>query len=896
MLSKEEITELFDKLSIPEKGRNLTFKARIEAPVREVKSYSGNVITYLASRKMGCEIATESRHIEFAAAVDHEFDGGVLEYYAQPAELKLELIDTATGEIKNIRHTPDFLVITDDGITFEEWKSEAKLSRLAEKYPYRYAKSTDGEWYSPQIEQQLAELGFHYRIRSEKSIPRRRVENLLHLADYFHPSCEPPDAHESARLLAALREHGSLYFSELLSTPFCFSADLLNKSIADHLVAADLDNEKLADIRRFRLYRDNTYRDFCRGQVATRNVLGIEHFVLDIKAGLQFAFDGKQLTIVLAGEEELVCQSPNGQNCNLSREWLFDAFERGAVKPISAPENNLLDISRFSEEELKCALQRQAILQNGVVSLNASERTQFRWRAKQDEMVANGGNEILALVPKTAARGNRSARLSEEQLSTIQSVIEQDWRNHRAINFKACHRILIDICNQKGIQPPSYPTLISFIKSEETNQDVRVRHGKRMATQQSEFVSALMLDTPVHGSRAFQYVHIDHTQIDIELISSRTGKPLGRAWLTFAIDAWSRRIVGVYLTFDPPSYVSVMMVVRDMVRRHNRLPEFIVVDNGKDFASDAFESFLMVMGVHLRFRPAGQPRFGSVLERIFGRIDTEYIHNLAGNTKATKNVRMTTGKHLPVNFAEWTLECMYCGIEHWAMQFYDQEPHPATGLTPREAFQKSLHESGARPQRHISFNQDFLIATCPPVDRKGTRLVNRQTGVKVNHLLYWHPIFRDPKVAGQQLLVKMDPWDAASVFVRVNGAWIQATCRMLSDFRQLTHTECAVLSEEYTQRNPTKFTDPTAAHRLREFMQVFTPVGALADAMERQSENASLYGALAFGGVQPKQIQTLTRSIGSSSSLKTTNQAGTEMPAFETRSDSYDDLPDFDSL
>jgi putative transposase len=64
-----------------------------------------------------------------------------------------------------------------------------------------------------------------------------------------------------------------------------------------------------------------------------------------------------------------------------------------------------------------------------------------------------------------------------------------------------------------------------------------------MAYQKNTFVDVLYYDTPAHGSRPFQYVHIDHTLLDIELISSRTGKPLGRPWLSLAVDAWSRRIV-----------------------------------------------------------------------------------------------------------------------------------------------------------------------------------------------------------------------------------------------------------------------------------------------------------------------------------------------------------------
>jgi putative transposase len=105
------LIELFDRLGTPPEGRKLVELARQTAPVRDVKSRGGNVITYVASRKMAREIQTESRHIECAAAIDKEHDERVLEYYAQPCELKLELVNPATGEISKIRHFPDFLVI-----------------------------------------------------------------------------------------------------------------------------------------------------------------------------------------------------------------------------------------------------------------------------------------------------------------------------------------------------------------------------------------------------------------------------------------------------------------------------------------------------------------------------------------------------------------------------------------------------------------------------------------------------------------------------------------------------------------------------------------------------------------------------------------------------------------
>ena len=51
------------------------------------------------------------------------------------------------------------------------------------------------------------------------------------------------------------------------------------------------------------------------------------------------------------------------------------------------------------------------------------------------------------------------------------------------------------------------------------------------------------------------------------------------------MDAYSRRLLAVYLTFDPPSYRSIMMVLRICVQRFERFPQSIVVDGGREFHS-----------------------------------------------------------------------------------------------------------------------------------------------------------------------------------------------------------------------------------------------------------------------------------------------------------------------
>ena len=145
------------------------------------------------------------------------------------------------------------------------------------------------------------------------------------------------------------------------------------------------------------------------------------------------------------------------------------------------------------------------------------------------------------------------------------------------------------------------------------------------------------------------------------------------------------------------------------------------------------------------------------------------LHNLNGNTKILRNVRQATQSHLPKNLADWNLENLYNVIEAWLELEYDQHQHPALGMSPKEAFDKAQREMGNRPHKLIAFNQDFLVATCPTADRQGKRVVDAQRGVKVNNFYYFTPELRDHQIIGHQIPVRVDPTDAATVYVQVRG-------------------------------------------------------------------------------------------------------------------------------
>jgi putative transposase len=98
------------------------------------------------------------------------------------------------------------------------------------------------------------------------------------------------------------------------------------------------------------------------------------------------------------------------------------------------------------------------------------------------------------------------------------------------------------------------------------------------------------------------------------------------------------------------------MAFRECVKRHQRLPQECFADRGPEFGSVYFETLLTRHFVTKKDRPALQPRMGSVIELFFGTTTTQLLHQLLGNTRASKHPRLMTREVDPKRLAVWTLE------------------------------------------------------------------------------------------------------------------------------------------------------------------------------------------------------------------------------------------------
>jgi putative transposase len=65
--------------------------------------------------------------------------------------------------------------------------------------------------------------------------------------------------------------------------------------------------------------------------------------------------------------------------------------------------------------------------------------------------------------------------------------------------------------------------------------------------------------------RPLERVEIDHTLVDTHIVDAKDGGPLGRPWLTIAIDVFTRVVLGFYLALEPPSRLSLALCLRHAI-------------------------------------------------------------------------------------------------------------------------------------------------------------------------------------------------------------------------------------------------------------------------------------------------------------------------------------------
>ncbi|MFX5701149.1 hypothetical protein ABTE07_19995, partial [Acinetobacter baumannii] len=100
----------------------------------------------------------------------------------------------------------------------------------------------------------------------------------------------------------------------------------------------------------------------------------------------------------------------------------------------------------------------------------------------------------------------------------------------------------------EALTAPSLTTLINKIKALDPVLVTLHREGKHAAEMEFR-----VYQMGVSTTRPLERVEIDHTQLDLFVIDDQTGFPLGKPYITAAIDHHTGSVTGFYISFTPPS-------------------------------------------------------------------------------------------------------------------------------------------------------------------------------------------------------------------------------------------------------------------------------------------------------------------------------------------------------
>lgn len=373
-------------------------------------------------------------------------------------------------------------------------------------------------------------------------------------------------------------------------------------------------------------------------------------------------------------------------------------------------------------------------------------------------------NTVEGLLAAPAGWRSGRSRISADVAQVVENAIRTYYLTSQSPSVAAVHRQIAGECKATSLTVPARSTVARYIAGISRKRSAGSRGGRSKAEAQTMRPGALIVAAP---NNQWQ---IDHSPADIIVVDVATRKPIGRPWLTFVIDVCTRAVVGLHISLDAPSVISVGMALRHAILDKSEglraggiegewpgfgLPDTIQTDNGSDFRGQAFAHACANLGIELKFRPIGAARYGGHIERLIGTAQRE-MHLLPGTTFSNIADR---GCYDSDAKASMTLD----ELEVWLWRFiacdYNRRLHSSLDRAPLDVWTSWLDGGGPRqPSNAERLAFDFL----PFVSRSITR-----QGIVLNKVQYFEPFLESLFDSGnRRLMVRYDPRDLSRIYFK----------------------------------------------------------------------------------------------------------------------------------
>lgn len=405
--------------------------------------------------------------------------------------------------------------------------------------------------------------------------------------------------------------------------------------------------------------------------------------------------------------------------------------------------------------------------------IDISARTLKRWvKAYQST------NSIGSLLDKKRGWKTGEGRIPNYLEVLIDDVINEHYLTIQRPSVEATIREIFKRCHKLGYDKPSKNTVRRRIEKISEKEFLRGRGYREKAKDKFTPKAGVF----PNADYPLSVIQIDHTPVDIILVDDKYRKPIGRPFITVAIDVYSRMITGYYIALDAPSVTSVgMCISRSILPKTDLLLDFglsdthwdvfgmprkIHVDNGSDFRADSLQKSCAFHGIDIEFRPVARPEFGGHIERLIGSL-MKRVHELPGTTfsniKQKDNYDSEKNAALTLNeFETWFLT--------YVVKVYHQTIHNGINKTPTQQWQIGLFGDDfnegigipALPANPKTLLLDFM----PSVERTIQR-----NGVTIGGLNYYDPCLNNfinqtdnTRQEKQKFIFRQDPRDITIVW------------------------------------------------------------------------------------------------------------------------------------
>lgn len=450
-------------------------------------------------------------------------------------------------------------------------------------------------------------------------------------------------------------------------------------------------------------------------------------------------------------------------------------------------ENKHRDLALYSDEEWAEAQRRfQAIkplIENPIRTREDAEAisrkhnihaaTLYKWLKLYQE-----AGHVSALVPAKRGRKNGTKLLAVEQEKVIETAIEDIYLSKQRHKPQDVIEEVLRRCRLAKIEAPHPNTVRNRLAMLRPAETLRRRGFKETARNKY----APILGQFPGADYPFSVVQVDHTEADIILVDEVHRKPIGRPWLTLAIDVYSRMIAGIYITFEKPSATSVgMCLAQAICPKREYLAELEIsgewsvwgvmstvhTDNAKEFRGAVLERACDEYSIDLQWRPVMLPHFGGHIERLMGTMANE-IRKLPGATFSNPSQRKGYDSE---GMAALTLKEFERHLVEFIVNVYHQRVHSQISMPPRKKWELGVlgdaNSMGTGvmpiPEDPLRIRLDFM----PYFERSV-----QQYGIQIDGITYYDkaldpyinaPDPENPK-AKRTFLIRRDPRDISKVY------------------------------------------------------------------------------------------------------------------------------------